>query len=1038
MTIPSGVTTDAERANYLNWFYNNELAKVIVTSTRLATAQKAAASWVTGLKNDIRLGYSTFAPFTNNDSKGVLVLEAIDDLTSAKKTNIISRINATTANAGTPLAESMSGIGRYLATDSSNSNVKLHADKTKPTQTIDSVLPAANLNNGTTWRTLTSGEATFAKNPIQFSCQKSFAVVMTDGLPSYDRNIASPLLDYDGDCAAAPSLCTGVHDMKKAYAYPGGNGGSPSKDVTGAGSDSSDYFDDVTQALFEMDLRPDKRNYLKEASTAKNNLTSYVIGFADPAIDPTKPGVNPLPKEAAIQGGGKFFFAGSESELTGSLTRAFQFIQDQKSSASSVAANSTQYQTNAVLFQALFDSGDWTGNIKAFTLDSEDTNGNGKLDSTTDSPAIVTANEDTNGNGVLDFATIGNIRWEAKDHIPVTSLRKIFTYDAVLAKGIDFKFTSLNAAQKAVFNQPTPANKVEGGKIVDYLRGDQSNEGDAPEEYRPRSTVLGDIINSDPLFVGGQDFGYSSLPEGGSYAAHVSLKKSNLEMLYVGANDGMLHGFQVGVNPSSGVEGDEVFAFMPNAAISKELFGYVTDRNYIHSFFVDGAPQYGDVFYGGAWHTVLVGSMGAGSTEALGGKTGTGGRSLFALDVTNPSGFGVNNVLWEFSNRDDADLGYTFATPSVVRMANGDWAAIFGNGYNSANGKAALYILNIKTGALLGGKAVLADSPATKDNGLSTPTAVDVDGDKITDYIYAGDLKGNLWKFDVTSSDPNQWGVAFSGKPLFVAKDAAGVVQPITTKPGVQPAKSANQDKGVMVYFGTGKYFEEGDHQLPVAPALPQVQSFYGIWDKCDKSNVATCTGGEISGRSLLVEQKITKEEDILALNISVRNSTACPIAYGTLPPAAESGCSSTANRRGWFMDLKSPIFGVEGERAVNTPLIREDSVVFVTLIPLNVTCEPGGKSWLMEVNGEGASFAVAVIDTNRDGKIDSADLALSGMGKKDIMDAPTVIGSGKGGQEKKMINQSSTSIDQILECTSNCNPHDAPEGFRRSWRQLN
>lgn len=1046
LSIPFDVTTNAQRANYLNWFYSNELAKTTTTSTRLQVVKNAANNLVSSLKDDIRLGFSTF----NVDNGGYL-WEVVDDLKPTKKANIVSRINATTASAHTPLAETMSDIGRYFATG--GSNVNLHAgESNQSTKPTNDVLPSS-LINGTPWsgRTAITGEPTFSSNPIQFSCQKSFAVLLTDGLPSSDQDIStnSFLKDYDGDCTLADgslnsTVCIGSHDMKKLYNYPGTCNNSSVACINGAGSNSSDYFDDVTQALYEMDLRPDLRKPTKESSKAKNNLTTYVVGFADNAINPSVSGVNPLPKDAAIQGGGKFFYAGSEAELTGSLTRAFQFIRDQKSSSSSVAANSTQFQTNALLFQALFDSGDWTGNIRTFNLESEDLNGNGDLDQ----PPAVAVTEDTNGNGVLDNAVIGAVRWEAIDHMPAHTIRNITTFDPVTANGTDFKWDSLNAAQKAVFNKPTPAGLTEGSKIVDYLRGDRSNEGDASTEYRPRSTVLGDIINSDPLFIGGEDLGYSNLPEGGTYPAHVAHKKSSLEMLYVGANDGMLHGFQVGINPSTGTEGDEVFAYVPNAAISKELFDYATDRSYVHKYFVDGAPQYSDVFYDSAWHTVLVGSMGAGSTTVVGGVGGTGGRAVFALDVTNPDSFGVTNVLWEFSNRNNADLGYTIPTPSVVRMSSG-WAAIVANGYNSANGKAALFILDIKTGAVIGGSPIVADSPATKDNGLSSPTPVDVDGDNIIDYIYAGDLKGNLWKFDVTSDDPSQWGVAFSGTPLFIAKDSAGVVQPITTKPGVITATGEDQKTGVMVYVGTGKYFEDGDHSVNVAPftstnPAPQTQTFYGIWDKCDNTNVATCTDGVVSGRSVLVEQKITNELEVKP-GQSVRLTTSCPIAYGLTSPPVVTGCAGATNRRGWFMDLKSPIEGSQGERVASAPVVRDNLIIFTTLIPLNVTCEPGGKSWFMELDAGGAPFFGAVIDINNDGKIDGDDLYgltnIGGIGSPNIIDRPTIVGSSKQGQpEVKLFNTDNTSILRIVECPpGGCKkgPSTGKDGTRRSWRQL-
>lgn len=1101
LTFPAGVTTNAQKANWLNYYYQNEIAKLnTTTKTRLKIAKGAATSLINSLTSDVRLGLSTF----NNDNGGKL-WEPIDDLFATKKANLLKLIDDPAlsdsnerikADARTPLSETLADIGNYFSNVPSTcsgadcSKVTLHAGDTSTPSLEQSlnktaVLPSS-LIDSTGWsgRTAISGEPSFSKNPVQFRCQKSFVIHLTDGLPSSDRDISSNtyLKDYDGDCSGSKSSqCTGSHDMKKAYGYPGGNGGSPNLSV-GAGNESSDYWDDVSLALFEMDLRPDLRVPDKEADGAKNNLTSYVIGFADDAINPTIPGVNPLPKDAAIQGGGKFFYAGSEGELTASLNRTIQFITEDLSSSSSVAANSTQFQTNALLFQAVFNSTDWSGDIRAFDLLSEDTNGNGKLDvpedvnnnSTLDvgedkngNGFLDTLNEDTNGNGVFDSGRISStIRWKAAEVIPDPDDRKILTYNPITDLGVNFFWNELNSAQKLALDS---LNAAKSGKydspILNYLRGDRTKEGPLATEFRERSSTLGDIINSDPLFIGSQDFGYSTLPEGSGtkpYSAHLTHKQSNEEMLYVGANDGMLHAFQVGVNPSVGAEGQEVFAYIPNAVISGDPatasqatgLASLTQKSYTHRFFVDGAPQYGDVFFDNAWHTVLVGSMGAGSTPVTGGVNGTGGRAVFALDVTTPANFGANDVLWEFTNRHDVDLGYTLPSPSVARMANGSWVAIVGNGYNSDSGKAVLFIRDIKTG----GHIRKIEVDISGGNGLSTPNPVDVDGDNIIDYIYAGDLKGNMWKFDVTSTDPNLWDVAFSGQPLFVALDNATPTpkrQPITAKPAVVKAAATEQTRGLMVFFGTGKYFEEGDHASD-----PQIQTFYGIWDRCDKTTPGC--NETISGRSQLAEQKIVDEIDLTAIDRTVRLSTACEVAYGPSAPSTTSPlCSSATNRRGWYMDLKSPVKGAEGERAVNSPIVRRNVVVFTTLIPINATCEPGGTGWFMEIDITGARFISSPIDVNKDGKIDEDDLyqpgsgepgfGISGSQSEDgIIENPTITKLDNG-MEIKSFNTQKVVINQELECVPGepCPPPEKdcttdptlcpppPIMGRRSWRQL-
>jgi len=1009
LSLPADVTTAAQRANYLNWYYGNEIAKAGTTSTRLQVAKNAANFLVDSLTSDTRLGFTTF-----NVDNGGMLWEAIDDLGDSKKTNIKNRINATSANAHTPLAETMADIGNYFTTGSSNVVLKAGTSNAS-TASKTSALPSA-LVNSTGWsgRTAISGEPTFSSSPIQQSCQRNFAVLITDGLPSSDRDIStnSYLNDYDGDCSGSHSNECTTFDMKKAYPYPGGNGATPNLSVANAGSNSSDYLDDVTQALYEMDLRPDLRN-ANESKKAKNNLTTFVVGFADDAINPNMPGVNPLPRDAALQGGGKFYFAGNEAELSASLASAFGFIAEQASASSSVATNSTQFQTDTLIYLAVFDSSDWSGNLQAFRILTEDLNGNKVLD----------PGEDTNSNGKLDAGAIGSKIWNADALIPSPANRDIFSYDpsATTGKGIPFIWTSLNTSQQNILGSQA---------VVDYLRGDQTLEQSNGGTFKNRSNILGDIVNSDPLFVGRDDAGYATLPgsEGSSYGSFVSTTRR--QMIYVGANDGMLHGFDA----STGIDGGkELFAYVPNSVISSNLVT-LTNPTYSHHYFVDGSAQSSDVFYGSAWHTVLVGSLGG------------GGKGVFALDITDPDTFGDSNVLWEFSSTNDADLGYTLPQASVVRMANGQWAAIVANGYNSLVGKAVLFIINIETGALI--KKIEAET-ASGTNGLSSPVAVDSDNDKIVDYIYAGDLNGNLWKFDVSSSDTANWGVAYAGLPVFVAEDSLAATQPITAKPAVGKATANGQTSGVMIYVGTGKYFETGDN---VVPTTPQVQSFYAIWDQCDKSSAVGCNG-VVSGRTSLQQQSIIAETssptlaDGATANSDVRITSHCEVGYGsTVPTTTGAPCTNNVNRRGWYMDLVSPVAGLQGEKVVSMPILRHGVVIFPTLIPNTNVCTAGGTSWLMELDQlSGARLAGTPIDLNGDGKVDANDMvmingiAVAASGVKSqvgIVDTPAVINC-ENGIDCKYTSGSSANLWLVKEkAPESVNPTLLP-ARRQSWRQL-
>lgn len=980
LALPAGIVTPVQISNYLNWYYSNQINSVAHTSKRLEVAKNSAIALVDSLPSEVRLGFSIF----NSDNGGDL-LEVVDDLVEDKKTNIKNRITATIANASTPLAETMVHIGRYFSEGSTN--VILHSgEASASTEPASSVLPD-NLHDGTNWggRLTISNEPSFGGSPVEYSCQKSFAVLLTDGLPSNDRDISSNnyLKNYDNDCGG--SLCS-TYDMKNAYNYPG-NG------LTGAGPNSSDYFDDVTQALYEMDLRPDLRN-VDESDTAKNNITTYVVGFADDNINPNVPGVNPLPKDAAEQGGGEYFYAGNEAELTASLISTFNFILEQNASSSSVATNSTQFQSDSLIYQALFNSSDWSGDLVAYTLETEDINDNGELD----------PGEDLNGNGRIDVGIIGSSAWSAADIMPTADNRTIYSYDPDASpKGIEFLWSNLSNNQQTILGSEA---------VLNYLRGDQSGEILNGGSFRNRSSILGDIINSDPLYVEHNDLGYSSLSgiEGSSYNSFISTTRA--ELLYVAANDGILHAFDA-------VDGEEMFAYIPNATFL--AVSLLTDPNYHHQYILDGSPQSGDVYYNSAWHTVLVGGLGA------------GGKALFALDITDPDNFSATNILWEFTDVDDADLGFTLSEANIVRLASGDWVAIVGNGYNSTAGTATLYIINVQTGDLI--KKITVEDGG--DNGLSSSVTADVNNDGIVDYVYAGDLKGNLWKFDLTDNDPSNWTAAYSGAPLFVATDTNDTAQPITAKPAISKAAAVGQNSGIMIYFGTGKYLENSD-----ASDVTSKHTFYAIWDRCDTS---ICGSGVVSGRGELQQQSIIYEGDsgITGADLDIRLTTNCEVSYGnTVPTTSVAPCTTETNRSGWYIDLLPPSSVPQGERVVSNPILRHGAVIFPTLIPTPEICTPGGTSWLMEINQfSGARLAPSPFDVNGDGLIDANDLvtiivngaeittSVSGLKSNvGIISTPAVISCGPG-IDCKFAAGSSGNIIRVIE--------RAPVGARRSWRQI-
>ena len=663
-----------------------------------------------------------------------------------------------------------------------------------------------------------------------------------------------------------------------------------------------------------------------------------------------------------------YAFASDPSKLEDSLNEAFYKVADAAISASAVASNSTRLDSGSMVYQARFDSKRWSGELLAFPIDDGESGGTqGSL-----KPSI----------------------WDAAKKIPAHGSRKIFTFNAAASpKGVSFAWGSLNAAQQAALNDnpDTPAldNDGKGALRLAYLRGDLSNEAPSGAGFRSRASLLGDIVNSNPLFLGRQNFGFEKLPgaEGTSYKTfrESTAYTGRSPMLYVGANDGMLHAFDA-------VTGVEKFAYVPNGVFAN--LNQLSGTNYKHLYFVDGAPRGSDAYVGGQWRTYLLGSLAA------------GGKSIFALDVTSPESFSSGDIKWEFT--DAADLGFTFSQPTIARLASGDWVAIFGNGYQSANQKAVLFILNLADGTVLK-KIDTGVGSAIAPNGLSTPVPVDLDGDRITDLVYAGDLQGNLWKFDLSGSSHNQWEIAFKAGttplPLYTARDGSGKVQPITARPAV----GRHKEGGEMVYFGTGQYYMSDDN---IVSASGPVQSFYGIWDK--KAPISQ------TNRSGLQPQTITAET--FAFGRNVRLVSKNPIDW--------------AAKLGWYLDLSYPSGSLTGERAVSMPLLRHGRVIFVTLIPSTLPCLHGGESWLMEVDAlSGGRLGESVFDLNQDDVFNQNDdvnsVPVSGLASEQgIIQTPGIIEAGE--VEYKYTTGSTGGIGVTKEKGGS----GAGKG-RRSWIQL-
>lgn len=805
-------------------------------------------------------------------------------------------------------------------------------------------------------------------SPIQYRCQKNFVVVVTDGFPTWDTqfptNDPADLLDTGKSLPNWDVLAPATQSADYPL-FPQYSDGYAAESSAAQGEGRTLFLDDLAKFGFDIDLRESGNDNAgvsyNDPKFTQQNLTTYTVGFAV---------ANQMLEDAAGYGRGIYYTANNEAELNAALQNAFKDILDKTSSAASVATNSTRLSANTFIYQARFSSSDWSGQVLAFPIQPD--------------------------------GSIGAPAWDASTLVPAPASRRLFTYDPTAiagSRGKTFEWSQLNATQQSALNtNATGANDGLGQQRLDYLRGGRGNEAPAGAQFRARSVVLGDIVNSDPFFVGKQDFGFDLLPgtEGSSYAAfRAGIVQTRPGILYVGANDGKLEA----IDAATGVER---FAYVPNAVYSKLSLLTAANYNQNHRYLVDGSPRALDAYLNSAWETVLVGSLGG------------GGSGVFALKVTDPVTFGTDDILWEFTSANDADLGLSVPQPTIARMNNGKWAAIVANGYNSATQKAMLFIIDLETGGVI--KKI--DTGVAGDNGLSSPIPVDVDRDRIADFIYAGDLKGNLWKFDVTSSNANSWDVAFKSgstpQSLFSACNTTGSCsssnqQPVTARPEV----GINPKGGFIVYFGTGRYFATGDTTV-----TSPVNSFYGIFDPNDKGATSPARVGD--GRGSLLQQSVLATQTISGDGFSEE-------------VRITSNNALTDTHKGWFIDLPE-----SGERQVSTPLLRGGRIIFSTLTPSSDPCGFGGTSWLMELDSSsGSRLAASPFDINRDRQFNSADFGtynsqnvpVSGRRSKEgIIKTPGVITAGE--VEYKYASGTTGGIDTTIENSDG-------SGGRQSWRQI-
>jgi len=986
--IKSSRTYAEERQNFANWYSFYRRRELTAT---------AAVSNVISQMAGVQIGISTIHDRINQEVMRIKV--GIVDKTTDLLDILYDDYNSVD---GTPLRLGLQDVGQYYhRNDSTQGGIGSCKDNNffdPSTPTVNSTCPY--------WTAANGGE-----------CQQAFAILMTDGY-------------YNGNSP-------GVGDVDL-------NNGAPFSDRTTPSI--KDTLADVAMYYWENDLSSGLKDLIPSSAVdpaTYQHMVTYGVSFGvtgtlDPAThDPmTTAWTNPEPESssknnlqkiddlyhASVNGHGVFLSAANPKELVTSLLAIMQNIKQRIGSASSVSVNGDELykriDNNTYMFQSSYNTSGWLGDVNSYKVDPL----TGAVDLTNPKWAGSTAN--TGAQGIWakypwggTCAATSTCYWQT---------RPIATYSG--SAGIPFRFSDLVTSGQASLLGSTAAVQA---AVLDYVRGDGSNTA-----YRSRTSRLGDIVHSSPIYHDG--------------------------LIYVGANDGMMHAIIAeGTNA-----GKEYFSYVPSQVIKR--LSLLADPAYNHRYYVDLTVAIKEnvdltpTVTTDANKTILVGGL------------GQGGKGYYALDISNLTTYdtttklwsasamteatAAGKVLWEFphagtspTNKADVDdIGYSFSEPVIVKTNDPShpWVVIFGNGYNSVDGQAVLFILDPANGNVL----KKFELGSKSNNGLSTPSVTDVNGDGKADYVYAGDLSGNMWKIDLTgkltgTAPPGtNWTVAFSANtPLFTAKGPSGSIQPITSKPDVMYHP---QYHGYLVVFGTGKFLGTSDF------LDKSVQTVYGIWDYGDDSDDSENLGtfdrtteqvSTLTSTSTLLKQELLVPDftytDPKGHKETVRVLTDNAINW-VIEKDGTSGefpnlSTKTPNNAGWYFDLPN-----SGEKVVSRMMIRDDKAIFISFTPKNSPCTPGGNSILHEVDAaDGSRLNSATFNTNGDNYINSSDtikvtvagkvidVFVTGIQRQGHLQTPAILKLPGGKQEIKYMSSTSGSIETVKEVA-------AKTGLS-SWREF-
>ncbi len=772
-----------------------------------------------------------------------------------------------------------------------------------------------------------------AVDPVQYSCQQNFTILSSDGYwnDSYsgvgdqDGNVttmARPMFDGGADTSASNTLAdvaayyyntdlrlspaTGalgipVHENNVPA---GGKDTAAHQHMTtftvGVGAPGKMTFTSNYDSASSGDFFNVKNGSLNNNATPPTpcpwSAKSKPCNWPEPsANDPST--IDDL-WHAGVNGRGKYFAATNPASLSAGLADTLSsLVSETGAAAAASTSNPNVTSGDNFVFSSTFVTVEWTGELVRQQIDV----------STGAIPKYKSTDPTT-------------YDWRATDQLnaqvaAASDTRTIYFYDPSKTDKLNsFKYASMSVAQQAYFGPAlastlsqypllTPAEQTAaaGTNLVNYLRGWKGNESTL---YRARVHTLGDIVSAEAAYVRKPLYEYIDT----GYDSYKSSNSARKAMVYVAANDGMLHAFDA-------TTGSEVWAFIPSLVLP-EIYK-LADKKYDinHKYYTDGTPVVGDIYTGGSWKTILVAGLNG------------GGRGYYALDITDPDS---PKALWEFTHdtskgagyTTDANLGFTFGNPVITKTPSGTWTVLVSSGYNNVSpgdGKGYLFVLGAYTGSMINTLSTGSGSAASP-SGLARISgwADNPLTNNISLRVYGGDLNGDLWRIDLATNSVHK---------LASLKNAGSGNQPITARPELGEVNGKP-----VVLVGTGKLLGATDL------SDTSEQSFYAIKDPLDSTYYPN---PRVAGS--FVEQTVTEATD----------------ASGAAVRTFSSNTVNLATHAGWFIDLPS-----SGERANTDPTLFLGTIVFSTNVPDASACNAGGYSWLYYLDYRTGSY----VNTSPDG----------------------------------------------------------------------